>query len=301
MKSVPRRRAVCFHTSLTACLVLALCLAVPALLPPAMAAQAAHKAGLAAGAKRLHIIAGTSLIEDIVLDLGRDFVSTRTVIKGSSCPGHESARTTDYVFAARADLVLVHAFQQNMPQITGMLDSVENKNLRLTVLGPKGSWLLPETQKQATLDIAALLAQHAPAHAALVQERAEARLQKVDAAGKICLQQLAALAGSPVAVADMQVEFVRWAGFRVVKTYGRAEDMSTSGLAGLITELAGAKLAGVIDNYQSGPEAGLPLARELGLPHAVLSNFPGSSDDATDYYSLLAHNTAQLQSLARQP
>jgi zinc transport system substrate-binding protein len=50
----------------------------------------------------------------------------------------------------------------------------------------------------------------------------------------------------------------------------------------------------VVDNYQSGAEAGLPLALELDVPHAVLSNFPGSSEDVPDYFSLLRHNVDQL-------
>ena len=245
-------------------------------------------------AKAVKVIAGTSLIEDIVLDLTGRQAEVITVMPGSSCPGHESVKTTDFLFAAHADIVLVHSFQREMPWLTGMLEAAGNKNLRLTVLTPKGSWLIPEAQKRAVLDIAAVLSETFPQDATAIHERAQKRLARIDAVSEEILAGLAPLKGRPVAVAGMQSEFVRWAGLMVLGTYGRAEDMHPRGIARMIDELRGKQLAGVIDNYQSGADAGLPLALELKVPHVVLSNFPGSSDDASDYFSLLHHNAAQL-------
>ena len=75
-------------------------------------------------AAALKIIAGTSLIEDITRDLSGGDAEIITIIQGSSCPGHENIRTSDFVFAANADIVLLHSFQRNLPQITSMLDAV---------------------------------------------------------------------------------------------------------------------------------------------------------------------------------
>ncbi|MCL1926605.1 MAG: hypothetical protein FWF95_05655, partial [Syntrophorhabdaceae bacterium] len=72
-------------------------------------------------AKTLKVIAGTSLIEDIVYDLSGGQAEVVTIIKGSSCPGHETVKTTDFVFAAKADIILVHSFQQKMPWLADML------------------------------------------------------------------------------------------------------------------------------------------------------------------------------------
>jgi len=77
-----------------------------------------------AQAAPLKVIAGTSLIEDIVRDLTGGDAEIITIIQGSSCPGHENIRTTDFVFAAKADIVLLHSFQKDLPQITSMLDAV---------------------------------------------------------------------------------------------------------------------------------------------------------------------------------
>ena len=248
-------------------------------------------------AKPIKVIAGTSLIEDIVHDLSGGQAEVVTIIKGSSCPGHESVKTTDFVFAAQADIILVHAFQQKMPWFTGMLEAIQNRNPRLVVLTSKGSWLIPEVQQNAVLDIAKALSGAFPEEAGAFEARARKRLERVAAVGGEIRVKLAHVKGRAVAVADMQAEFVAWAGLEVLRSYGRGEDMHTREVARLVDALRGRTLAGVVDNYQSGSDAGLPLAMELKVPHVVLSNFPGSSDDARDYFSLLHHNADQLLKL----
>jgi zinc transport system substrate-binding protein len=242
----------------------------------------------------VRIIAGTSLIEDIARDLTDGRAEIVTMLPGSSCPGHEDVKTTDFVFAARADLALVHSFQRNMPQLAGVMDAVRNKKLRLVVVEPKGSWLIPGVQKQAVLEIAKALTEAAPDSAKAIAGRVDARLARVDAASAEAARRLAPLKGKRVAVSDMQAEFVTWAGLDVLQGYKRGEEMNARDLARMVDALRGRDLAGVIDNYQSGSEAGLPLATELRVPHVVLSNFPGSSDDVPDYFSLLRHNVGEL-------
>jgi zinc transport system substrate-binding protein len=248
-------------------------------------------------AKSIKVIAGTSLIEDIVHDLSGGQAEVITIIKGSSCPGHETVKTTDFVFAARADMILVHAFQQTLPWFAGMLEAIRDRNPRLVVLTSRGSWLIPEVQKKAVLDIAEVLSQAFPEEAGAIDARAQKRLARVDAAGEEIRASLAPVKGRGVAVADMQAEFAAWAGLEVLRSYGRGEDMHTRDIARLVDELRSRPVAGVVDNYQSGADAGLPLAIELKIPHVVLSNFPGSSDNARDYFSLLRHNADQLLKL----
>lgn len=238
------------------------------------------------------VIAGTSLIEDIVLDLTDNRAEVITVIKGSSCPGHETVKTTDFVFAAKADLILVHSFQRNMPWLTGMVEAVKNE--RLVVLAPKGSWLIPEVQKQAVHDVAAALSEAFPEDADAIGQRAQERIARIDALEEEIKAMLAPVKGKAVAVAFMQSEFVVWAGFDVLRTFGRDEDLNPRGMALIIDDLRGKQLDGIVDNYQSGGETGLPLALELRVPHVVLSNFPGSCEDDPDYFSLLRHNATQL-------
>ena len=252
-----------------------------------------------AQASSIKIVAGTSLVEDIVRDLTDGDAEIVTIIQGSSCPGHENIRTTDFVFAAKADIVLLHAFQKDLPQIASMLDAVNRPDKPVAILTAKGSWLIPSIQKEAVNDIAAILCALHPDKTGIIQERAQKRLAQIDDITKETLNLLVEIKGKRVIVAQMQSEFVTWAGAEVVDTYGRAEDMTPTILAKLVDRARRENIAGVIDNYQSGSEAGLPLALELKIPHLVLSNFPGSSDDAMDYFGLLRHNSNQLLLLNR--
>ncbi|WP_168732486.1 metal ABC transporter substrate-binding protein [Desulfovibrio desulfuricans] len=247
----------------------------------------------------VRVVAGTSLISDIVADLAQNRCEILTLNQGSSCPGHENASTGDYVFAARANLLLIHPFQRNLQQVSAMLAAVDNPKLKVAEVSPRNSWLIPQVQKQAVNEIAAALEVIAPELAPDIQLRARQRMQRIDAAETQCRELLAPLHGKRVIAATMQAEFASWAGLEVVRTFGRAEDINARELAEILNAVKNIPVAGVVDNYQSGPDAGLPLALELGVAHVVLSNFPGSSDDAPDYFSLLMHNVRQLQALAK--
>lgn len=250
-------------------------------------------------ADAVRVVAGTSLISDIVADLTQNRCEILTLIQGSSCPGHENASTGDYVFAARANLLLIHPFQRNLQQVSAMLAAVDNPKLKVVEVSPRNSWLIPQVQKQAVNEIAAALEVITPELAPDIRLRARQRMQRIDAAETQCRVMLAPLHGKRVIAATMQAEFASWAGLEVVRTLGRAEDINARELAEILNAVKDMPVAGVVDNYQSGPDAGLPLALELGVAHVVLSNFPGSSDDAPDYFSLLLHNVRQLQALAK--
>lgn len=253
--------------------------------------------GSPATAANLRIVAGTSLIEDIARDLSGGKSDILTLVPGSSCPGHDNARTQDFVFAAKADLVLIHGFQRNLPQLSGMMQAVDNTRAPLIVVDAEGSWLVPDNQRKAINAIAAVLKTANPEDAAAVEARAQARIALVDEAARQCAALLAPVRGKAVVAAQMQTEFVAWAGLKVLHSYGRAEDLSAKDLTNMMRAAQGQSIVAVIDNYQSGAEAGLPLALELGVPHLTLSNFPGSSASVPDYFTLLQANVALLAAL----
>lgn len=250
-----------------------------------------------AQAEALRVVAGTSLIEDIVRDLTDGKSQILTLVQGSSCPGQDHSKTRDFVHAAGADLVLIHAFQRRMPQLVDMLTAVGKGSAPLVVLEERGSWLVPENQQKAVRSIAAALKQAAPSQADAVEARAQSRLARVDAVAQECRQALAPVRGKKVIAAEMQKEFAAWAGLEVARSYGRVEDISAKALVDILQGLRDVRISGVIDNAQSGPDAGLPLALELKTPHVTLSNFPGSDPAVPDYFSLLRANTRKLAEL----
>lgn len=252
---------------------------------------------LAAGADTLRLVAGTALVEDIVLDLTAHRVAMVTITPGGSCPGHTDLKATDMAFAASAEAALVHQFQAGMPQLQGMLAATNGK-LRVETLPIRGAWTIPAVQEEATRRIGQLLATLRPAWAADIHTRVAGRLARLAAARGQAEKRLAPHRGKAVLAAAMQAEFVRWAGLDVVREYGRSEDLTPRELADLVEAARGRRIAGVVDNLQSGAEAGRPLAEELRVPHLVLSNFPGFAPGAGDYFGLLEHNLRQLALLA---
>ena len=186
---------------------------------------------LAAGSDTLKVVAGTSLVEDIVRDLTAGRVAMVTLTPGASCPGHTDLKATDMAFAASADVALVHRFQTNMPQVKSMLVAA-NTHLRVETLSTQGNWTIPSVQEEATRRIGQILTAVRPQWAANIQTRTAARLGRIAAARAQAEKRLAPLAGKPVLAAAMQADFVRWAGLRVVKEYGRVEDMTPRDLVG---------------------------------------------------------------------
>jgi zinc transport system substrate-binding protein len=82
------------------------------------------------------------------------------------------------------------------------------------------------------------------------------------------------LFGKPIIVSSMQKEVLEWMGFRVVGEYGRPEAMSAKEVVRLSKIGRDQQAIVVVDNLQSGPDAGKGIAETLGVPHVVLTNFP---------------------------
>jgi zinc transport system substrate-binding protein len=82
------------------------------------------------------------------------------------------------------------------------------------------------------------------------------------------------LFGKPVIASSMQKEPLEWMGFRVVGEYGRPEAMSAREVVRLSKIGRDQHAIVVVDNLQSGPDAGKGIAEALGVPHVVLTNFP---------------------------
>ncbi|MDR1677345.1 MAG: zinc ABC transporter substrate-binding protein [Deltaproteobacteria bacterium] len=270
-----------------------------------------NKEALAQEDKPLTVVAGTSLISDIVGDLTDHKVEMITLIPGTSCPGHNDIKTVDVAFAAKADLMIIHPFQTNIPQITDIINTVKNKNLELVIVETSGSWLIPKVQKEAIEKIAAALIQKnmeknleknniekskadLESNQEAIMARANSRLERLAKVDLAVQEKLTAIKGLKVAVSDMQSEFAVWAGLNILATYDRPESLTPRDVAKLVDTINSQTISGVIDNYQSGPEAGLPLSRELKVPQITISNFPGWIDEAPDYFTLLTDNVDRL-------
>jgi len=252
----------------------------------------------------LNIVAGTELIADIAGDLLGDGARILTLVPASSCPGHHDVRATDIAFIRKADAILIHEWQVRQKPIADAIQAAGNAGAPASI-GPAPSWLIPENQVAASRNLAALFSAMPGVDAQRVAGRLAQRLGRIAKTVAACEKALEPYAGSPVMVSLMQADFARRLGMSVIADYGRAEDLSPGSLMRLAEAGKKAGVLVVVDNMQSGAEAGVPLAVEIGAAHVAFSNFPRFTEAAPDYESLLRYNcgllTAALRKKAGKP
>jgi zinc transport system substrate-binding protein len=164
---------------------------------------------------------------------------------------------------------------------TDLVKSANNSELKVVILNIPGNWMTPTVQAQAVGNITSTLAEVDPQNASYYQSNAESELAAITARGNELEAKLAAgnLSQVNVICSEQIAGFVQWAGFNVTATYGRPEDLSIKQIQELIDQAKKAGVALVIDNLQSGFNAGEAMVKEIGAVQVTLSNFPGGFDD----------------------
>jgi len=242
-------------------------------------------------------MAGSSLITNIIQDVADGKVETRTLIPAGVCPGHYDVKPSDIEALANSKALFIHDYQQSFQNIAGVIEAAENADLIITTINVTGNWMVPSVQAEAVDRIAQALGEIDPENSAYYQERAAERAQAILAKGEEVRNRLLGIAveGVKVICADMQEGFVKWAGFDVVATYGRPEDLSVADVEQLVNEAKEAGVALVIDNLQSGATAtGEAMAQDIGAIQVTISNFPGGLENTETWEKAIDKNVDLL-------
>jgi zinc transport system substrate-binding protein len=243
------------------------------------------------------IVAGSSLISNIIQDVAGDKLETRTLIPPGVCPGHYVVSPGDIKALANCTALFIHDYQQYFSNITGAIAAAENPDLIITVLNVTGNWMVPAVQAEAVDKIAQALEQIDPENAAYYQQRAADRVRAILDKGEEVENTLqgAGVDGVKVICADMQADFVEWAGFDVVATFGRPEDLSPADEAQLATEAKQAGAALIIDNLQSGSATlGPAIEQDVEAIPVTISNFPGGLENTETWEEAIDKNVDLL-------
>jgi zinc transport system substrate-binding protein len=243
------------------------------------------------------IVAGSSLISNVIYDVADGKLETRTLIPPGVCPGHYDVKPSDIKALANSKALFIHDYQQSFQNIKGAIKAAENPDLIITVLNVTGNWMIPAVQAEAVGKIAQALEQIDPANAMYYQERAAKRVEAILAYGNEVKSRLQAAGVDRVKVicADMQADFVEWAGFDVVATFGRPEDLSPADVAQLMTEAKQAGAALVIDNLQSGSTTlGAAMEPDIEAIPVTISNFPGGLENTETWEKAIDKNVDLL-------
>ncbi len=249
------------------------------------------------------IVTGSSLIADVAQDVAGGKLEVHNLIPPGMCPGHYDMKPSDVETLANSKLLIIHNWQQDKANITGLIEAANNPNLIIKVIDVKDDPMVPETETETIDKIVQALSNIDPENSAYYRERADKRTQSVLAEGeeiKTRLQQAKA-DGVKVICSDVQAGFVTWAGFDIVATYGRPEELSPIDIERLVTQAKQAGVALVIDNLQSGgTAASKTMAQDIGATQVTISNFPGGFEGTETWEKAIDKNVDLiLEALAR--
>jgi len=243
------------------------------------------------------IMAGSSLITNIIQDVADGKLEPRTLIPPGLCPGHYDVKPSDIEALANSKALFIHDYQENFKNVTGLIEAADNPNLIVRVLDVKGNWMAPPVQAEAVDKIAQALGEIDPENSAHYQKKAAERAQAILAKGEEVKNRLLEAGVEEVTVicADMQAGFAEWAGFDVLAIYGRPEDLSVAEVEQLVVQSKQAGVALVIDNLQSGATAASEaMAQDIGAIQITISNFPGGFEDTETWEKALDKNVDLL-------
>jgi len=253
-----------------------------------------------AGTSRLKVVTSTTLLASIIERVGGDRVEVINLIPPAQCPGHFDVKPGDIRKLADADLFLFHGWQGE--QFTqDVIASAGNTRLTVVKVDIQGNWMVPAVQAEGTDVLTAALCQVDDNNNCPVYQEAAAAYKAVIEAKEADLKAgLAKLNLSRINVlcADQQAGFVKWAGLNVVGIYGRPESLTPQIVKELVDKGRAEKVALLIDNVQSGEDAGKGIAEELGVKRIILSNFPGCFNDTETWEKAAAWNVKLITEAA---
>ena len=250
---------------------------------------------------KLKIVTSTSLLASVVERVGGDRVDVVNIIPPAQCPGHFDVKPSDIQKLADADLFLMHGWQGEM-FAQELIASANNPDLTVARIDITGNWMTPPVQLEAIDEITAILVQADAKDSSAYQKSAAEYKDKIIAKEVEIKAKLAQVKLSEVNVmcADMQVGFIKWAGFNLVASYGRPDSLTPQVVKELVDKGREAKVTLIIDNLQSGKDAGAGIAEELGCKRVLISNFPGGFDNTETWEKAIDRNIELLLEVTAQ-
>ena len=248
---------------------------------------------------KLKVVTSTSLIAQIVERIGGDRVDVVNIIPPGQCPGHFDCTPGDIQKLADADLFLLHGWQGEKfsEELIATADNDKLVSIQVNAkVGENMNWMTPSVQSDAVDRITDALAQVDEANSDKYREAADKYKEQITEEGKEIREKLAAInpGGVNVLCADQQAGFVGWAGFNIVSIFGRPETLTPQVVKDLVDQGRTGNVVLVIDNMQSGADAGAGIAEELGCSRVILSNFPGGYENTSTWEDTIEYNAELL-------
>jgi ABC-type Zn uptake system ZnuABC Zn-binding protein ZnuA len=237
----------------------------------------------------LSVVVTTSMLENAVRSVlpARANIAVVRLLPPGSCPGHFDLSPSALPALRAARLVIRHDYQAVLEEKVKALGTLR---LEIIAAHTPGSLLIPDNYQILVSEVAGVLSDLAPEHRGQLMAAAQAeKAAHVNLTSEI-RRQAQAWAGTPVISSSSQKQFCEWLGLEVVGTLSRPEEISPREYQRLLA----LRPALIVANLQEGPEAALSLGRRMGVPVAVVSNFPGAEGYGVDYEGLLQANLSRI-------
>jgi zinc transport system substrate-binding protein len=240
---------------------------------------------------KLKVVTSTSLIAFLVEEIGNGKIDVVNIVPPAQCPGHFDVKPGDIQKLANADLFIMHGWQgEKFSQ--SLIDSANNPKLVVSKLDVEGNWMTPPVQIEAVDKINAALCQVDDKNCSSYQETTLKYKSAVEAKGAELKAKLAQSSLDKINVLcdEQQAGFVKWVGLNIVGTFGRPETLTPQIVKELIDKARAENVTLLIENLQSGHDAGKGIAEELGCKRTTLSNFPGGLPDTDTWEKAIDRN-----------
>ena len=244
---------------------------------------------------QLKAVTTTSLIARIVERVGGELVDIVNIIPPSQCPGHFDVSPNDIKKLANARLFLLHGWQGEMFS-EELIASADNPDLTTVIIdvkvGENTNWMTPEVQQAAVDKIVAALSQGDSNNSAAyekvaIEYKSEVQVKGAEVKARLAEEDLASI---NVMCAEQLTGLVRWMGLNIITTYGRPDSLTPEVVKELVDTGREENVILIIDNLQSGQDAGAGLAEELGCKRIIFTNFPGGFDNTETWEKALDYD-----------
>lgn len=196
--------------------------------------------------------------------------SVEAILPPGQCPGHYDVKLSDIEKMKKADLVvsfkgMIHMNRAGSGGGAQLLVDTEGRN-----------WMSPDSYAYGLAFLADRLSERYPEDRAWIMDRKKETAGRVRSEADRLREKIrrAGISGKAVIASSMQKEVLQWMGFDVVAEYGRPEAMSAREVVHIAKTGRDRRAVLVVDNLQSGPDAGKGIAETLRVPRVVLTNFP---------------------------
>jgi len=181
-----------------------------------------------------------------------------------------------------------------------LIASANNPDLTVATIdvrvGENTNWMAPPVQKAAVDRIVAALAEVDTENASAYQEQAADYKAEVEAKEAEIEARLAGedLASINVMCSDQLPGFIEWIGLNIVAEFGRPDSLTPQVVQELVDKGREENVTLIIDNLQSGQDAGAGIAEELDCKRIILTNLPGGFDNTETWEKAIDYDIALI-------